>query len=521
VIKKRTPLRKAKRNSQGTADGGDNLSARLEKNVDLLRANFNDCFDVTFRFFRIRQQQEAVLIFFNGLVSIEEVNKNLLAPLMELSTDDGGSENGGLLDLVGKKIPVADVKEIKTPTEATHEILSGQTVLLLDGETSALSFNLRMHEKRAIEEPPSESNLRGPRDAFIESLEVNTAILRQRIKSHQLKMRLYQLGRRTNTNVVVAYVENVADPTLLEEIENRLRRIDIDGIIDAGYIEELIEDNPFTPFPLTLVTERPDVVCANLLEGKAAILVDGSPQALVVPTTLFSLLQSPDDYYSRYWVGTAIRWLRYFFFSLSLILPSLYVAIMTYHQEMIPTNLLIRIAASRDQVPFPALMEALLMEVMFEALREAGVRLPKQIGQAVSIVGALVIGDAAVAAGLVSPSMVLIVAITGIASFTIPRYNISIALRLLRFPMMLLAGIIGILGIMLGLIFIVVHLATLRSFGVPYMSPLGPTVQSDMKDVLVRSPTWMWNTRPRLTGDANARRQSPGQKPGPARGGES
>lgn len=505
-MKKRIPVRARRPASGSTAgDGTDKLSGALEANVKKLRELFSDCYDVTFRFFRTGREKDAVLIYINGLVNIQEINEHLLAPLME------GAQ----------QIPVASAKEIASLSQAIDEILSGQTVLLVDGETAALSFNLRKQEKRGIEEPPSESNIRGPRDAFIESLHVNTALLRQRIKSHRLKLRLYQLGRQTKTNVVVAYVEELAEPTLLEEIDNRLRRIDVDGIVDTSYIEELIEDQPFTPFPLTLVTERPDVVVANLLEGKAAILVDGSPQALVVPTTIFSLLQSPDDYYSRFWIGTTIRWLRYLFFAFSLILPSLYVAILTYHQEMIPTNLLIRIAASRDQVPFPALLEALLMEVMFEALREAGVRLPKQIGQAVSIVGALVIGDAAVAAGLVSPPMVLIVAITGIASFTSPRYNISIAIRLLRFPMMLLGGMIGLLGIMLGIIFIVVHLATLRSFGVPYMSPMGPTKRSDMKDVLVRSPVWMWNRRPRLTGQANDRRQASGQKPHPARGGES
>lgn len=525
----RKPIHKAKRRTasglnEADATGGERLSLQLEKNMETLRTVFHDCYDVIFRSFLIGRRQQAVLIYVNGLVNVEEVNENLLTPLMELPDDFGQNDESrfpDLQELVAKIIPVAPVKDLHTLPAAIQEVLSGHPVLLVDGKATALSFNLRRQEKRGIEEPPAESNIRGPRDAFIENLNVNTAILRQRIKSPRLKIRVVELDRYTKTNVGVAYVEGLADPTLVEEIDHRLRRIDIDGIIDTSYIEELIEDQPLTPFPLTLMTERPDVVAASLLEGKAAIIADGSPQALVVPTTLFSLLQSPDDYYSRFWIGTTIRWLRYLFFALSLLLPSLYVAVLTYHQEMIPTNLLIRIAATREQVPFPALIEALLMEIMFEALREAGVRLPKQIGQAVSIVGALVIGDAAVSAGLVSPAMVLIVAITGIASFTIPRYNITIALRLLRFPMILLAGLIGLLGIMLGIIFIIVHLATLRSFGVPYMSPMGPTKRRDMKDVLVRVPMWMMDTRPRLTGEDNLYRQEPGQKPDPTRGGES
>ncbi|GAB7389013.1 hypothetical protein BSNK01_28510 [Bacillaceae bacterium] len=335
-----------------------------------------------------------------------------------------------------------------------------------------------------------------------------------------MKMVLMQVGRYTKTDVVIVYVEGLADETLVEEVKRRLERIDIDGILDSGYLEQLIEDDPFSPFPQILTTERPDNVTAHLLEGRVAILTDGSPTALVVPAPLFSFLKSPDDYYDRFIIGTAIRWLRYILFMISLLLPSLYVAVLTFHQEMVPFSLLLTVVAAREQLPFPAFVEAFIMEVMFEALREAGIRLPKQIGPAVSIVGALVIGEAAVSAGIVSPTMVMIVAITGVASFAVPRYNAAIALRLLCFPIIILAGTLELLGVMLGIIAIIVHLCTLRSFGVPYLSPMAPTKQRDMKDVLLRAPLWMMKTRPRLTGDYDLFRQAPDLKPDPSKGGE-
>ena len=250
------------------------------------------------------------------------------------------------------------------------------------------------------------------------------------------------------------------------------------------------------------------------------ILVDGTPFVLVAPITFFSLLQSPEDYYQRYLISSVIRILRFVFMVFSLVLPSLYVAVLTYHQEMVPTNLLISAASSRESVPFPALVEALMMEITFEALREAGVRLPKQVGAAVSIVGALVIGQAAVQAGLISAPMIIVVAITGIASFMVPHYSQGISLRMLRFPIMLLAGSLGLLGIMLGVITIVVHLCTLRSFGVPYLSPIAPLKDRELKDTLIRAPWWKMNTRPRLTGEFNPTRQSSGQKPEPSKGKE-
>lgn len=492
------------------------LFSQLQQNEQLLRSLYTHCSDVIFRSFLIGGQRKALVLYIEGLSDPERIEEYVIAPLMRESSEI----NSTFGQLVEQKISVSDTKPFKTFTDGIQYLSGGYPILLADNETQGLALGLTKWEKRSIEEPVAESGIRGPREGFTETLRTNTSQIRRIIKSPHLKMEAVIIGSYTHTNVVIAYIEGLTDSTLLNEIRNRLRRIRIDGILESGYIEEMIEDNPYSPFPQLLSTERPDVVCANLLEGRVAILVEGSPFALVTPVTLFSLMQSAEDYYQRFIVSTVLRWLRYGFALISLLLPSIYVAILTFHQEMVPGSLLFSMASSREPVPFPALFEALIMEITFEALREAGVRLPKQVGAAVSIVGALVIGQAAVQAGLVSAPMVIVVAITGIASFMMPRYVAGIAIRMLRFPIIFLAGTLGLLGVMMGIIAIVLHMCSLRSFGVPYLSSVGNPKMRELRDVLIRSPWWMMDTRPHLTGEYNKYREAAGQKPGAGRGDE-
>jgi len=490
------------------------LSDHLSENLEWLQTIYADCSDVIFHEFFIGERTPAVLIYIDGLSHLEEVDQHVLAPLQH-----DFSRELTLAD-IRQKIAVSSIKTVKTVAQVSEEVSCGNPVLLVEGEKTGLAIGLSKWEQRAIEEPTSESVLRGPREGFIETLRTNTALLRRRVRSPKLKIKSMHIGTYSRTQVAIAYIDGIAAPALVEEVMHRLKRIEIDGILESAYIEELIEDNPYSPFPQLLSTERPDVAGAYLLEGHVVILVDGTPSVLIAPVTFFSLLQSPEDYYERYVAGSAIRWLRYLFLAISLLGPSIYVAVLTFHQEMIPTSLLLTMAMSREHIPFPALVEAVLMETMFEALREAGARLPKQIGSAVSIVGALVIGQAAIAAGIVSAPMVMVVAITGIASFMAPRFTIGISVRLLRFPMMLLAGLLGLLGVILGVIALLNHLLTLRSFGVPYLSPLAPLKGRELKDVLWRAPRWMMDTRPHLTGKWNPYREAPAQRPGPVDDGE-
>lgn len=490
------------------------FTPNLNYNLFHMKDTFADCSDIVFHSFRIGGQTEAVLIYIDGLTDTELLDQQVLTPLKESSVCDQDMED------ILRHIAVSSKKSVQSLTDAAEEITAGNSVLIIDQLTNGLSFGLTKWEKRSIEEPSAESVVRGPREGFVESIRDNTAMLRRKIKSPHLKMKTWNIGHYSQTRVIVAYMEGIADPVLIEEIANRLQRIDIDAILDSEYIEEMIEDHPYSPFPQFLKTERPDVAGANLMEGRVVILVDGTPMSLVAPVTFFSLLQSPEDYYQRYWISTAIRWLRYLFLLVALLGPSFYVAIVSFHQEMIPTTLVLTMATSRAQVPFPALVEAILMEITFEALREASARLPKQVGAAVSIVGGLVIGQAAIQAGLVSSPMVIVVAITGIASFLIPDYSTGASVRLLRFPIIALSGFLGLFGLLLGVILLLIHLLSLRSLGVPYLEPLAPLKTRQLGDVLVKSPIWENQVRPHLTGKWNKYRQGTDQQPDPSNGDE-
>ncbi|MNI07569.1 Spore germination protein A1 [compost metagenome] len=309
-------------------------------------------------------------------------------------------------------------------------------------------------------------------------------------------MKPMTLGRESNTSAVIAYLNDLAMPSLIEEVEKRLKKIDVDAVLESGHIEELIQDDTYSPFPQMQYTERPDVVASALLQGRIAIILDGTPFVLLVPFVFVQVMQTSEDYYERFQIATLLRLLRYLFLFFSLTTPALYVAITTYHQGLLPTTLMLSVAAAREAIPFPAVVEALIMEITFEALREAGIRLPKAVGSAVSILGALVVGQAAVQAGIVSAPMVIVVSITGIASFTIPRFNGAIAVRMLRFPILIIASIFGFYGIFFSLMLLIGHMANLRSFGVPYLSPVAPLSSGDMKDVLIRAPWTQMKERP-------------------------
>lgn len=484
------------------------LSNNLQKNIHVLQDIYKDCSDIVFRKIRIGKSHEACIIFVKGLVNVEEMDDNVLSPLMK--TLEWSPET-----LIDEILPISNVKQLHTYDDCVSQLSAGNQVILIENSKRGIAVFLKKTNERSIEEPMAEQVVRGPREGFIENLTVNISLLRKRVKTPRLKTLEMEIGSLTKTKVVITYIKDIAKTSLIKEVCDRLGRIKIDGVLDSHVIEELIEDNPYSPFPQMLVTERPDVVTAQLLEGRAAIFVDGSPFVLVVPTTFFSLYQSAEDYYLGYIIATMTRWLRYIFLFLSLLLPSLYVVITTYHQEMVPTALLLKIMASREEVPFPIFIEVLIMEITFEALREAGLRLPKQVGSAVSIVGALVIGESAVAAGIVSAPVVIVVALTGIASFTIPKHNVASTIRLLRFPLILIGSIFGMLGVMLGTTLIIIHLCSLRSFGEPYLSPLIPITRNELEDTMVRAPWWKLDRRSKRLAPKNVKRQSKKQKPSP------
>ena len=486
-------------------DGNDRLSGFLQNDFSLVMQHFEGASDFAYRELTLKDKHVITILYLNGLVDIERIELNIIDPLLK--------HNEALLknpeptiDNIKEGLSSAQVKHGETIQEIVNHLLSGDTVLLIDGLKQSIFISEQSWEKRSIEEPISEAVVLGPREGFTEDIQTNTSMIRRRLKTTKLKFESIKIGNLSKTEVVITYLDGIAQNSIIEEVHRRLNQINIDAIEDSGYIVELIEDHPYSVFPQILQTERPDRVVGNLLEGRVGIIVENSPFALIVPATFFQMMSSPEDYYGRYIITTFIRFIRYLFLLVALMFPAIYIAVTTFHQELLPTNLLFSVAASRETVPFPAVVEALLMEITFEALREAGLRLPRPIGSTVSIVGALVIGQAAVEAGIVSAPLVIVVSTTGIASFMFPSYTLTGAIRLLRFLMIFLAATLGFYGILLGVFFILVHLVQLRSFGVPYLAPIAPFNFNNLKDVFIRAPWWKLNERPEQTGKRNLKR---------------
>ncbi|MDQ8735189.1 spore germination protein [Paenibacillus sp. LHD-38] len=496
------------------------LYASLEENIGYIKTALGNSDDIVIREIRIGSEGQfrAGICYTTGLTDIQSAN-DFINETLNLNLQKADTETTGI-DLPLLKDSLHSAGDIEAVTDfgpLLLSLLSGSLILLLDGYPQGFSIEMCGGERRSVSEPVNEAVVRGPRESFTESLHTNVALIRRKINDPNLWLESKRIGRVTKTNIVIMYINGIANDKIVEEVRARLDRIDIDAILESGYIEELIQDEAYSPFPTIYNSERPDVIAAQLLEGKIAILVNGTPFVLVVPALFISFFHSAEDYYQRADISSLIRLLRFIGIMIALLGPSLYIAITTFHQEMLPTQLLISLASQREGVPFPAFIEALMMEITFEILREAGIRMPRTIGQAVSIVGTLVIGQAAVDAGIVSAAMVIVVSITAISSFVFPSINMSISIRMLRFPLMGLAASFGIFGIIVGIIALVLHLCSLRSFGVPYMSPFAPMTIPDLKDTLIRMPHWALFSRPRLINQKNVIREQTAQpsKPQP------
>ncbi|WP_052087784.1 spore germination protein [Paenibacillus wynnii] len=484
------------------------LSNKLQNNLDTLFRTLGDNGDLVIRDFTLFGLHRAALVFFSTLVNLETIQEHILKPLMAKPADpsdipDKIEEMNSFI--WSKVVHVTKGKVTGTFASLSSDIVKGQLILLIDGLNQALTFDMRKIDQRGVEPPMTEQVIRGSREGYVEKLENNLSLLRYRLQTPDFKIEISPIGTRTKSRVAVCYIEGIADENLVAEAMRRISIIDTDNIIDSGYIEQFIEDQPLSPFPQVQSTERPDKTVSSLLEGRVAILVDGSPFSLLVPALFNQFLQTMDDYTERFMIGSILRVIRLIALLFSLVFPALYVSIISFNPELLPTEFAVAISGSRAGVPFPAVLEVLIMEVSMEILREATIRLPQMIGGALSIVGVLVIGQAAVEAGLASPITVVIIALTTIGSFASPSYNAAIALRMLRFPIIISAGLLGLFGVMIGMIFIINHLLFLESFGVPYMSPYIPGKWRDMKDTLVRAPLWWMHKRPNFlhTKDTN------------------
>ncbi|RED56611.1 spore germination protein [Cohnella lupini] len=445
------------------------VSESIDINHDAMRYIFHNCADVVFRPLKLSDQSNILLVYIEELTDSDKLEQIITACMINRDFNR-----------------LTQYKSVIIFAEIAAKVLKGSTAIFIDGKPFAYLADLTAFKQRAIDEPSNEASIRGPREGFTEDLKTNLSMIRRKISNSNLKFENHQAGELTHTSFVVAYIEDRVKPELLQEVRSRLQSFQTNQLLDSGYIEEFIEDKSLSLFPQIQNTERPDTVSSGLLEGKVAIIVDGSPNALVLPMTFWAGFQAAEDHYERFIYVSAVRLLRLLLAVLSCLLPSIYVALTTFHPQMIPLALMLSISASREGIPFPTVIETLIMELMFEGLREAGLRLPKAIGSAVSIVGALVIGEAAVQAGFISAPIVMIVAGTGIASFAFPSYSLALPFRILRFPLLISGGCLGLYGVAIGIMFILIHLVTLKSFGTPYLKPIAPIGPKFWKDTLIR-----------------------------------
>lgn len=477
------------------------LYTDLQINIKIIKEIFGQSPDVIFREFKIGQR-EAALVFIEGLTNVQLINENVLEPLMNWQKT-APITLGKIRDHL---LTISQLKDVDNQDKLIEGLLSGGTALLLEDHAGALILDTRGFETRSIQEPATEVVVRGPKEGFTEKIQVNISLIRRKLKTTNFVVEKMSLGVQSNTLICLVYLKGIVQETLVQEIKKRLSKIKLDAVLESGYIEQMIEDAPHSPFPTIANTEKPDIVAAKLLEGRAAILVDGTPFVLTVPKLFIESFQSAEDYYSRPYYATIIRILRYLAFFITTIGPAIYVALTTFHQEMIPTPLLYTMAAARERIPFPSVVAALLMGMVYEYFRESGIRLPRPIGSSISIIGGLVIGDMAVNAGLVSAPLLIVIALTAITSFVVS--SLADAATILRLFFTIMAGFMGFVGVFFVFIAALIHLCSLMSFGTAYLTPLTPFRPQGAMDSLVRFPLKSMVNRPAGITKDNQRRRN-------------
>lgn len=486
------------------------LSESLDDNIAMFRKLFKDDDTIIIRRFEneLNNDIKCCILFSDGMISSTMINDNIIKPIL-LSTTIDSRKN--VLDAIMYRVLSSNsVEKISEVNKVIESIVRGDTILFAEGSSEALTINSKGWQTRAVEEPDGEKVVRGPREGFTESMIMNISMVRRKLATNNLKFKFRTLGVQSNTRICLCYIEGIANDQILKEINKRLDDINIDGIMASGMISELISDSAISPFKSVGSTERPDIVAGKLLEGRIAIIVDGTPVALTIPHIFIEYFQANEDYYINYYFSSINRSLRILCFLLSISLPALYVAITTFHQEMVPTPLIRSISAARQGVPFPTVVEVLLLLITFEILREAGTRMPTAIGQALSIVGALVLGQSAVEARFVSSPVVIIVALTAISGLALQK--ISGAIIVFRVVFLLFSSVIGLYGYIFGIVGLLIHLFSLRSFGVPYMLTLMNFSPQDIKDTAIRAPLIYMKYRPKFIAPNNRVRNTSGGK---------
>lgn len=478
------------------------ITPDLQENIKNFEELFSDCEDIKKRKIKVGKhlESECYIAYIEVAVSSVDWKDSAVGKFLEKLKTLPEAE---LVDYVRENVyDVSDSQPFETIEDAAQAMLTGDALFFLKGYNKALKIPDKGYPGRGVYETESEKVIRGSNEGFSESIKLNTALIRKRLRSPHVKVKECFAGRRTHTNVDLVYIKDLIYPEILEEIERRLGEFEIDGTLDSGIIEQLTERRKYSPFPQFQTTQRPDRAAMAILEGRIVLLSDNSPVALIFPTTYNSFIQTSDDYYSRWEIASFTRVLRYVASFLAMVLPGIYLAMTNFHTQLMPTDLLLSLAASRQGVPFPAMVEILIMEIAFELLREAGVRLPGANGNTIGIVGGLIIGQAAVDANIVSPIVVIIVALTALCSFAVPNEEFATAFRILKFMFIFLCGFLGFFGFLAGLLAVLIHLSHLESFGIPYLTPfVGADLNgyTDERDTFLRLPLDFLRKRPLYT----------------------
>ena len=478
-------------------------SAQLQENIEHLDNLFTDCQDYIGRKFKPggKGAPEVYFAYIDAMTGRELMDMTVVKRLFEMDWSKIPAEERKNLyeTLRDRGIASADISEAEDWEMILYFIHAGDTAVFIEGCAKVIILATRGFPNRGIQSAETEVVVQGPREAFSEVMRFNTALIRRRIRDCNLRVKQSRLGRRSQTDIALMYMEDIVRPEILAEVERRLETIEIDGISDSGCVEQLIEESWLSPFPQVQLTERPDKAASSLLEGRIAIIVDNSPFVILVPVTLNVFFQASEDYYSRWQVMSITRFLRFVGAFLAVALPGLYVAIALYHPSMIPLLMVNRLAESSRAVPFPAVLEIFMLDAAFELLREAGIRIRNASGGTIGIVGGLIIGQAAVEAGLVSPIVVIIVAMTSIATFAIPSISLVYSFRLVKYGLLIMAATLGFFGLWVGLLLTLVHMASLKSFSIPYLMPFASAEMNgyqDLKDSLFRFPLFSLKKRP-------------------------
>lgn len=490
--------RKSNENKSSTQPPKEAIPKSIEEVKKKLQQIFSQCSDFVIREIVFGKDRVKVIVaHLEGFTDKNILDENVIKPLL------GSTDCEIYMPLTNflkeSVLSISLLSELDTFKRAVDEITVGDAVIFIDGEDKAFKVGVKSPDKRSVEQPDTEVSVKGPREGFTENLGTNMVLLRRKIRNPKFKIETLTLGEVTKTRLAVCYIQGIVKQEILDEVKSRLKVIKQDSLTDSGYIEQYIQDGKYPLFPMVGNSEKPDKVAAKLLEGRVAIIVDGTPTVLTIPFLFVETLQASEDYYGEYYFASFIRMLRLLALFTAIYLPAIYVALTTFHHTVIPFKLILTMAASREGIPFSSFNEALLMGITFEILREAGIRMPRAIGQAVSIVGAVVLGDAAVSAGIASAPLVIVTALTGICSFIIPP--LMKTSTLLRFAFLIFAEIMGFLGIAVVSILLLIYLCGKKSFGVPYLTPFSPLSAEGLKDALIVVPIWAMVTRPGVLTD--------------------